>query len=216
MLPGDGMLFIGNIPAGFTDECLRELLESFGEIKELRRECGLDATPLDWALVTFTEASSVPVCYTHLHGLKIRGCTLVVQPQHGQTDGSSLSDGVQESIARAIERYEVAMEMDDCLRRFIDSHGTMHSLSDAYTTALDKWRAEEREIHRRYEAMERERMALEQEYERRAEGEYNYLHSYDDDRTNDPFYTDRRTWIRIRKEADARNEEEIRRAQENA
>lgn len=184
--------FIGNIPEGFGNELLRELLEVFGEVRELKRIRDLQGVLSNWAFVEYHEHASAELLRRVLPDVTLGPNRLAVRPLRKETVSDRRHTVDVDRIRNINMKYIRELEEEAVLNKFLSSYALVRSDGDeALSDGLKKWLKEESEIRRRCKEMEAD---LGERLERRKDAEFQYLSKYDDDRSSDLPSLDRTGW----------------------
>ncbi|ADM12535.1 uncharacterized protein Eint_110350 [Encephalitozoon intestinalis ATCC 50506] len=200
----EDVLFLGNIPESFNNELLIEMLSVFGEIKEFKRGKDLEGTDSKWVIVSYYEKSSISNLYCSLLNRDLGQGMVVVFPQKKELQAWEVSDEILGRVDDIAKRYKERLKKEDCLEKFVSSYDLLYGSTgdgQVFSEALSKWLDEESEIRRRCRKAEND---FERTAERKRQEEYYYLSTYDDDRSNDLFYTDRVSWALKRNKDDVK------------
>lgn len=197
-------VFIGNIPAGLSNELLRELFELFGEVKEMKRIRNLRGENSNWAFLMYYDPSCSGALYNTMSNVSLGSKKLIVYPKKEKSEVCEDQEGVMKRISSINTRYLQELEKEEVLSNFISSYKLLHSNTDNDSTlsnALNRWLQEESEIRRRIKRME---TSLLEDLEVQKQVEFSCLSRYDDDKSNDLFYLDRASWAAKRTQANSR------------
>lgn len=180
--------FVGNLPQTLDNHLLRELLELFGDVKEMRRGRDLKNTPSPWVFVKYHQQSSADALHKMLSNMPFGSGRLAVHPaREGECE---CSEKLAADVDAINQRHIQELEMEGILNRFVSSYNLLYTTENdnAWADALGTWLEEEREIRRRCRDRE---TSIEKDARSRRTSELEYLAKYDDDRANNLFYTNR-------------------------